>query len=162
MINLQTCVEMGTGEFCWLFGSDDALLPGALKTVVDTIGRHPEISAMTCMWRTYTADMRAEIGSYFETMVPDRPHEHIYTNFEETIGDLGMWMTFYSAQIFRKSAWTDFVRATDRDLIFSFRNYTIIFIIGKIIEANLKWMWLGVPLVKYRSFNMEVLRAEGR
>lgn len=40
--NILDAVAMASGEFCWLLGDDDLLLPGAVATVLGLLAAHPE------------------------------------------------------------------------------------------------------------------------
>lgn len=40
--NILDAVAMAEGEFCWLLGDDDLLLPGAVGTVLELLAAHPE------------------------------------------------------------------------------------------------------------------------
>lgn len=41
--NLRSLIERASGEYCLFMGNDDLMCPGALKTISDTISRHPKV-----------------------------------------------------------------------------------------------------------------------
>lgn len=41
--NILDVVAMASGDFCWLLGDDDLLLPGAIRTVERLLAAHPEV-----------------------------------------------------------------------------------------------------------------------
>lgn len=41
--NILDAVAMASGEFCWLVGDDDLLLPDAVKTLAGLIAAHPDV-----------------------------------------------------------------------------------------------------------------------
>ena len=41
--NLRSLIERASGEYCLFMGNDDLMCPSALKTISDTISRHPKV-----------------------------------------------------------------------------------------------------------------------
>jgi glycosyltransferase involved in cell wall biosynthesis len=41
--NLRSLIERSRGEYCLFMGNDDLMCPSALKTISDTISRHPKV-----------------------------------------------------------------------------------------------------------------------
>jgi len=50
--NLRSLIEAATGDYCLFMGNDDLMCEGALATVADIIGRHPQVGVVV---RSYAA-----------------------------------------------------------------------------------------------------------
>ena len=59
--NLACVTGMASGRFCWLFGSDDAPGPGALRAVLDLIDAYPDAGGFQLGIRRLTRDMSEPI-----------------------------------------------------------------------------------------------------
>ena len=68
--NFLNVVRMAQGEFVWLLGDDDLLMPYALERLNDLIGQHPEVDFFY-------------VNSYFMSMdfVYSFPHVKIFPSF---------------------------------------------------------------------------------
>lgn len=95
------------GEYTWVFGSDDLLLPGGVAYVVDLLERErPSFLALNK--KVYSRDLSQELWAA-ANLVPDRRFEA----FEDLIAALGMnQLVFISAAIEH----TETARALDPEL----------------------------------------------
>lgn len=56
--NVNSLFQRGTGEYVWLLGDDDALEPGALRRVLDTLQQYPDLGVLFLGSRAYDATLQ--------------------------------------------------------------------------------------------------------
>jgi glycosyltransferase involved in cell wall biosynthesis len=93
--NMLKCLEKANGEYCWIFGDDDVLLEGQLKTITENLNLH--------------AYGLIYLGNYWfrENYLVEKPKQRlqkslVYENKKDFLKSINIWTTFISAVIFRK------------------------------------------------------------
>ena len=61
-LNYWKVVELATGEYCWLFGSDDTVPPGAVRKVAEMLNEHSDIYLFNRTEWTY--EMRYPMNTF--------------------------------------------------------------------------------------------------
>lgn len=89
--NLLAVVKKSRGEYVWLFGDDDELLPGAIPRVLELIKKYSDISFV---WANYDFDDFASHGI--------QHNDGFFKNGNEVLGVIGRTIGFMSSLIFRR------------------------------------------------------------
>lgn len=143
--NLLKVVSMASGEYCWLVGSDDALVPGAISHIMDLIGTYRPsgilASAVMC-----DADL---------VPLPENPaakpvsFERI--PFDEIIPRIGIYLGFFSLQIVQRRLWVE--AESDSAWRNTAKNWSQYYMMLKIAANLAEDGWLRDPthVVLYRS-----------
>lgn len=94
--NMVKCLEICCGEYFWIFGDDDLLLPGKLAIILNTLQRHRPSA-------TYLGNYWFENDYEKERPVNAKPEKAIeYYNKKAFLKKVNMWTTFISAGIFKR------------------------------------------------------------
>jgi FkbM family methyltransferase len=76
--NLRETAHCANGEYIWILGDDDVLLPGAIERVLDTIQSHPHVALIYLNYSfTRIEDARTigDFGTFFREATPIVPVE---------------------------------------------------------------------------------------
>jgi abequosyltransferase len=147
--NYLKAVELATGEYCWLMGSDDVIESGSLRRVRDTISDNPAVSGITVGRNIYTIDMQLRGRQPLPrgTMTGSRRLE----DSDEAYALLAPYFAYLSAQVVSKTWWD---RAVASNPVDDFLNaYVHVYVIGKMLQINPDWYYLAETLVGWRGGN---------
>jgi len=148
--NFLKVVELASGDFCWLMGSDDKLEPGSVAEIEKHCRAHPEIAGLSLNRNAYTYEMDKRIS--------ERPvaggvfaGDELIEGAETIFSKLGEYFGYLSGQVVRRDLWNESV---GRDNITDYFNaYVHIFIIGKMVQRRPAWFYVSKPCVGWRSGN---------
>jgi glycosyltransferase involved in cell wall biosynthesis/SAM-dependent methyltransferase len=77
--NLRETAHRANGEYVWILGDDDLLLPGSIERVLDTINSHPQVALIYLNYAfTRIEDARTvtNIDTFFKQAIPIVPAEN--------------------------------------------------------------------------------------
>ncbi len=95
--NILGLARQAVGEFVWILGDDDLLLPGALAKLLSLMREHPEIGAFCLNLAAFTHSL-ADLEPPAFSLHKDRA----LADPSEALEFLGTWITFYSVLAFRR------------------------------------------------------------
>lgn len=145
--NLLNVVGLATGDFCWLYGSDDFIEPGAFAALERTLHEFPTTAGVSIALQAYTPDLTGLI--YVD--------DHIATAADKAtllsgqgpiIAKVGACFGFMSSVVVRRSLWLEVVNRTPLDRYLF--GYVHIHIIAKLVDLHPEWVILPERLVGYR------------
>ncbi len=138
-------VEMGSGTFCWLMGDDDILEPNGLKKILDSLD--DSLTGITVNRAAYDALLQKR------WMEPSfgRDQNRLFQDAPSCFSSLFVLFGFLSAQVVRRSLWLAVVEEEDVSLYFN--AYVLIYIIGRMIQKDPRWLYIHTPCVGWRSDN---------
>ncbi len=152
--NILNVTSIASGDYCWLFGSDDLMEPGALREVDGILRRYPDLTGMSIGSRGYNSDLSSQV---FVT-------DNVSTRFsartmlqgrEQPIAEIGPWMGFMTSLIVQRAAWMRAVHAAPIEPFLT--GYVHLYITARMLDD--RSTWLGVPdrLVGCRTGNESFL-----
>ena len=147
-------IEMASSPFCWLMGDDDIIEPGGIERVLDALKE--DLTGITVNRVAY--DVRLEK----KWMEPSRglDADRLFLDAEECFYSLFVLFGFLSAQVVNRAAWLAI--AKEEDVSRYFNAYVLIYIMGRMIQKNPKWLYINTPLVGWRSGNDSFSKELGR
>jgi len=150
-INFLKCVEIATGSYCWLFGSDDRFEDGAIEKMLDTINKYPDISGILVGVSVYDISFKNLNGTncHLTKLFISRNMRKIYPH-------LGIYFGYLSAQIINRAQWNEVLATYDVSKYFN--AYVHVYIIAQIIKRHAYWLYLPDRLVGWRANNDEFLQ----
>lgn len=112
--NIIGMAMQAVGEFVWILGDDDLLLPGALAKLLSLIRAHPDIGAFCLNLAAFThtlADLEPPVFSLREDRTLADPNE--------ALEFLGTWITFLSVLAFRREILLkqDYLQRADTNIL---------------------------------------------
>jgi abequosyltransferase len=148
--NFLKVVELATGEFCWLMGSDDRLEPGSIAEIEGHCRSHPKIAGLSLNRNAYDYSMEKRI--YERPVANNLFREDVLIEGTDTIfRGLGDYFGYLSGQVVRRDLWNEVVVRDDVRTYFN--AYVHIYIIGRMIQQEPYWFYVHSPCVGWRSGN---------
>jgi abequosyltransferase len=154
--NILNVVSLATGDYCWLFGSDDILEDDAFARLEQVFARFPAPTGISVGSNGYAPDLSHRI-----------PHrDHISTDFagdtelhgrNAILEGIGPWgMGYISIIIVRREAWS---RAAATLPIERFINgYIHAYLVAGLIAEDSTWVCVPDRIVGWRSGNESVVK----
>jgi FkbM family methyltransferase len=151
--HLLDAVERAGGPWCWLMSSDDALEPGALRRVLESIERAPDAVGLTVSFEPYDSELRAPFAAPFAFVYPDdEARPRAYRDRRALLADLGPMLAYVSAHVVRRDAWLvaagEAAGMAERP-----RFFPHIDLISRMLADGSEWRWLPLRLVRDRVGN---------
>lgn len=107
--NIRRVVRHTRGEFVRLLSDDDTLVPGSIRKLLQTLESRPEIGFLFLNAATLTEE-NGVVGVRIPEIAPT-PDEATgtITKLEpnQFLGRIGVWITFISSFVFRRSLWVN-------------------------------------------------------
>lgn len=148
--NILNVVDLASGDFCWLFGSDDLMEPGALARIGDVLARHPDLSAISVGSQGYSPDLSRRVF-VTDNISTAFSRETILRGREEPVAAIGPWMGFMTSMIVRRTQWRDAVRSTPVEPYL--RGYVHLYLAARMLNDHSTWLVVPDRLVGCRTGN---------
>lgn len=148
--NFLKVVELASGEFCWLMGSDDILEPGSISEISYVLEKNRNIAGLSVNRNAYNYTIKDRI---FERPVAGGllPNSQLLSGQDVVFHKLGEYFGYLSGQIINRNLWNKIVK--DYDITPYFNAYIHIYIIGEMLKYNPSWFYISKPCVGWRSDN---------
>ncbi len=150
--NFLKVVEIASGEYCWLMGSDDRIEGGALRYILEKLEENPNIAGISLNRLAYDYHFKNVLR---ERLVSNKKlqDDTLLRSIDDIVYYLGDYFGYISGQIVNKRLWDEVVEE-NKDKISDYLNaYVHIFVILNMIKKNGCWYYISKPLVKCRSGN---------
>jgi len=152
--NIVRAVQLASGRFCWLLGSDDALAPGGLDRVLATLRAHPQLTGLSVNRRNLDArlaqpalpDTTALLGAHLRTAARS------YNALHPAIGDLGLYLTYISGQIVDREHYLA-TAATAPPSVVDPGYFMHLYIFTRMLVERPLWRWEPQAIVHNRTAN---------
>lgn len=151
--NYLKVVEMASGEYCWLFGSDDVMMPGALRRVLAEIETQPDI----VLYERAESDRelaREPISIRWTAIQDDYDFDSIrerdrYLHYLSSCHSFGGLFSYLSVIVFRRSCWNQ-IEGKDR---FAGSAYVHVHILLEILKRGAVFHYRTAVVVLCRTGN---------
>ncbi len=148
--NFLKVVELATGDYCWLMGSDDVLEPGSIARIEQVIRAHPDVTSMSVRNAGYSADLKERV------FLPEPSNgrfrgDQMLHSAEEVFAAMGDYIGFISSNVVKRSVWNEAVNAEDVSPYFNV--YIHVYVIGRMLQRSPSWYYIFDSCVGWRSGN---------
>lgn len=154
--NFLKAVELASGDFCWLMGSDDILEPGAIAAIEAVLLREPDTAGVLVRNNSYDLEMKNRIPIEGADQAFSRTT--VLEGSENIFLHLGSHIGFISANIFDKKLWDKALASSPVEDFFN--AWVYVYVIGRMISMHPKWVYLAEKCVGWRCGN-DFLRPKG-
>lgn len=144
-------VELAGGEYCWLMSDDDCLEPGALGYVLNEIATYSFLTGISVNIAAYDSQMSYRIHAVPSASGGRINADHFFSDREQCFSILGVHFGFLSGQIINRGIWCAVVHDSVLDEFCN--SWLLVYIIGKMLEHEPRWLYIHARLVAYRSGN---------
>jgi abequosyltransferase len=133
--NLLNAIERASGTFCWLFGSDDFLEPGALAALEQTLTRHRDAAGVSIGLQAYSPDLKRQLflDDHISTDFAD---ETVLVGRGDIIARIGACFGFMSSVVIRRPYLLGYIHT---------------YVIARLLDDQSCWIVLPLRLVGYRT-----------
>lgn len=142
--NVLSALEHSKGEYVWLMGDDDILLPGAVEKVLKTLNENEALSLIYANYTVYDKNLI----NILQKSVINIDHDTLMSNENECLSVIGNNLTFVSALVMNRSLCLN-VAGIEKRLGFGFVQ---LYIVLNILIGH-KSYYIAKPLVGQRSGN---------
>ncbi len=137
----DNAVGQAQGDYVWLFGDDDLMLPGAVEKLLALLDRDPDLVIVDAEVRDVALDQVLQGGRLPFT----GERAYAVSDTDSLLADAGNALSFIGGTIIRRAVWL----SRDRQ-----RYYGTLFVhVGVIFQMPLSAIVLGEPLIAIRYGN---------
>lgn len=155
--NFINVVNMAGGEYCWMIGSDDLVLEGALEAVLQALAAHP-VEAATVNKLNLDHTLQRFVGPDASIIVPRGPRTtRLVQGFENVAAEFGMLFTYMSTHVFRRRAWQAVIAEEGLERLLWTRHFPHTFVMLQIAKREGSWLWIGHYAVVQRLGNYALM-----
>lgn len=156
--NFFTVIEMADAEYCWLVGSDDAIIPIGINRVLQFLEAFPKISGVTINKLNFDRSLSHFIGpDHDQVLPPDPNNSRIIVGESEILDSLFIPFCYISSQVFRKPLWNAVVTHQGIEKILGFRHFPHTFVLSDMAKRSGAWGWMANYCVVQRLENFSFM-----
>lgn len=150
-LNYLKVVELAKGEYCWLLGSDDALIPGAIGTILSEINYGCDIYLCDRWECTYSLQpiRKKRWLDVSEDRMFDFSNQQDVMDYFNKATSIGAVFSYLSSIIVKRSAWN----SVRYDVSMTGTAYSHAYILVSLITKGAKLKYLRDAKVLCRSWN---------
>lgn len=148
--NLVNATAIASGEYCWLFGSDDIVEPGAFAALEETLRRHPGVAGVSVGLQAYNADLSSRIADSNQIM-NQFAQETVLSGRDTIVSTLCTCFGFISSIVVRRELWKK--AANEAPLEPYFKGYVHLYLVARMMNATSRWACLPKRMAGYRTGN---------
>lgn len=145
--NYLHVVEMASGKFCLILGSDDIIEPKGIETMLQNIENNKHIYIFCVNYLIY--DLNLKNPSLAKHLMWKQKTDIVFNNYTNCIKRMGEMFGYLSTFVFKKEKWDKF--AKEKKYIGSAYSHTYIFF--SILKDNGALKYIAKPLIGYRKGN---------
>ena len=152
--------DIATAEWCWPVGSDDALLPGALRGALTAIRNNPAAVGITCNKVNFDKTLTAYHSVDHEIALPSHPERSRFLPAEEAVDQLAIAYSYMSGHLFSArhgAPW--FIPSASASRCASALSARLAF--ASMASRHHGWVWLADYLIIQRLDSSSVMEAVG-
>lgn len=142
--NFLAVIEMADAEYCWLMGSDDAVVPSCTLRIVKFLSTSPGIPGVTVNKLNFNGSLGKLIGGDHDQAMPaDANQSRNIQGKREIIENLFIAFSFISSHIFRKKCWDDVITTQGTEFVLGFKYFPHTFLYCAIAIQHENWYWMS-------------------
>lgn len=154
--NFLKVVELASGRYAWLMGSDDMVAPGGVAEVLSAIENHPDLPGFSVNRQMYDVSMRRP-QSDLDIFPPQVQSVRTHESAQGAIYELGIYLSFISGQVFNREAWRRYTNEAGIERYFN--GLVHLYPLYALIRDADTWGAMAAPIVLCRSDNDSFLSA---
>ena len=145
-------VELASGKYCWLLSDDDQLAGGALKLVLHRLRQHENLAGASLNSAAFDKTMSYPIRTVPAIAHGQLTEDHLFTDRDQCFALLGIHLGYLSGQVVSRALWQEVARASVLSPYLG-TCWILVYMIGRILERNPRWLYIHDPCVRYRAGN---------
>jgi len=151
-LNGPKAIELATGDYCWILGSDDRISQGGIQTVLKALEAYPNLGGLHARNVGYNFEMTQRLPDGNPLLYQLRQTK-LYEDAETCYAELGPYFGLCSGQIFNRRVimevinegqWKDFCGVLGVQF----------YLAGAALKKAPRWLFIYEPCVDRRHGNM--------
>jgi abequosyltransferase len=158
--NFIKVVELASGDYCWLMGSDDVIEDGSINYVLNFLEKNKNISGISLNFNAYNYNLKLKIKT--------RPISLVHFKEDFVLNDINLifkylfgYFGYISGQVVNRKLWNKVLEESKEVIANYFNAYIHVYLISRMILKNPLWGYIKKSLVGYRSNNDSFLSEFG-
>jgi abequosyltransferase len=148
--NVVKAVEIASGEFCWLFGSDDLMEPGAIAKVEHALITYPDLAGLSVGSQGYSSDLAHQVF-VTDNVSTAFSQVTVLVGAEQVAERIGPWLGYMSGLIVRRTLWQAVISGAS--IASYMTGYIHLYISLRMLDAQSRWLVIPDRLVGCRVGN---------
>lgn len=161
LANIFRVVEHADGDWCWLFGSDDLLLRGALGRLEHAITEFPEASGFAFGKANIGPDESTRLNLDVSAFFPDPLDRRLIEGYDAIVGELAFQYAFLSTNVVRCDRWSAAARRVGPDVVDRHPDWPQLLVLADMAREDPAWAWLPEVFVAARSGQWYLTEGDG-
>lgn len=150
--NLLKVMEIASGDFCWLIGSDDLIAPGGIVEVLALLDAHPEIAGLTL--NRYRINFFDPENKHYDPPdeLPVRADTlQSYDTAHEIFANVGLLHDYISTQVVARELFRDVARRVSAAELEEAKHFAHLLLLGRMVQRRPRWIWHPEALVQHTT-----------
>jgi abequosyltransferase len=110
--NILKVVEVAEGDYCWVIGSDDAILSGAIKEILVILkSKKPNLFVFNCIKWNFESTIKIKqywISKSKSEFKIDQADSGLFGEYLDIANSLGSIFSYISTSVFKRDLWTKY------------------------------------------------------
>jgi abequosyltransferase len=161
LANIARAVERASGDWCWLFGSDDAMVEGGLELAGRTLAVYPDASAMAVGRVDFDHGLAHRLAGASPEVTPPGRDVTLVRGFAAIEEQLAFQLGFLGTNVVRRDRWL--AAAADKaDAAAAHPTWPQLIVLSEMARRDPVWIWQPTVVVKARAGRPYLVEGDGR
>lgn len=161
LANIMRSVERASGEWCWLFGSDDLMAQGALAAVTAAIAAHRDASGIAVARTNFDHEMHRRVGADPPETSPQWHETTVIRGFAEIENALAFQHGFLGTNVVQRRLWLEAAGDVAPRALERHPTWPQLLVFAEMARRRPVWVWLPTVLVLVRSGRPYLVEGDG-
>ena len=161
LANIMRSVERASGDWCWLFGSDDLMADGALAVVVAAIRAQPDAAGIAVARTNFDHTMRRRVGADPPQTSPAWHETTVIRGFREIEDALAFQHGFLGTNIVQRELWLSAAADVAPAALKGHPTWPQLLVFAEMARRRPVWVWVPMVLVLVRSGRPYLVEGDG-
>lgn len=159
--NIMRVIERASGDWCWFFGSDDIMVPGAIEAVAAVIALHPQAAGIGVRRADFDFTMQQRLPGEVPEAVPLERDLTVFSDFRTIVDRLAFVFGFLGSNVVRRELWLEVARERGDAALAAHVDWPQLIVLGEMARRNPTWVWLPTTFVQTRGGRSYLVEGEG-
>jgi abequosyltransferase len=156
--NMVKAIELAAGEYCWLLGSDDAIAPGGVATVLESLNTYPNLGGLTGRNVDFSLDMAQQLSDGSPLLYRLR-QTTLFENAEKCWTEMGPYFSLFSGQILNRRVVMEVIQEGEWERFCGQLNLQF-YLAGCTLKKLPRWLFIYPVCVHRRTGNLTIREDE--
>jgi glycosyltransferase involved in cell wall biosynthesis len=161
LANIARAIERASGDWCWLFGSDDTMVEGGLELAARTIAAYPGASGMAVGRVDFDFALAHRLAGVSPEVKPAGREVTLVRGFAAIEEQLAFQLGFLGTNVVRRDRWLAAAAEKADAAVAAHPNWPQLVILGEMARRDPTWIWQPTVLVRARAGQPYLVEGDG-